>query len=373
MIDYHAHVAAVDATKDALGIASGLAAEAGAEAQRLRDITEQNLPFAWLGSCVDALLTFADPDGLELELLTKARGLWQRAVALYEELRTARIEFELALLRDDIEAPLDILNMGIDRLKRVRNDALDMEAELEAIRSEISQLRHVSTHPRQEDELSATWRWGDAFVGRRSWAFVRAMFAGAEDDHRTALAVGALAGYAGNVAGSAYLGHAVGGPRRLHRFRDRLARNTLGAWMRDRAATPAPGELAARIVEAVDPERHDPPELSPEIAQHIGQALAAAFPTRPPIDVALGFRRMIDHLERLEGFHMPAPPESPPIILGADGIAVTMEASAFDPGLKPQSLGGRVAGWAPGSRASARPPTLTRRLGRKEAAAGSCF
>lgn len=239
MIEYHAHVAAVAAAQDALSIMND-PEDSPEEAERLRHAAEQNVPLAWLGACIDALVTFADSDGLELDLLTKAGGLWRRALALYEEFRTARIEFELALLRDDIENPLEVLNMGIDRLRGVRNAALGMQAELDAIRAEVSSLRHIPAHQRQADQPSTSWGLGDAFIGRRSWAFVRAMFADAGDDRLTALAVGALAGYAGNIAGSAYLGHEVGGPRRLHRFRDRLARNTLGAWMHDQAATPAP-------------------------------------------------------------------------------------------------------------------------------------
>lgn len=346
MIDYHAHVAAVAATINALGLAAG-EDEAPETAQRLREAAEQNLPLAWLGSCIDALAAFASSDGHELDLLTRAGNLWQRAVTLFEEFRTARIEFELALLRDDIENPLEVLNMGIDRLKAVRNAALGMQAELDAMRAEIGQLRHVPGHLRQQDKPSADWSMADAFLGRRSWAFVKAMFDNAADDRLAALAVGSLAGYAGNVAGSAFLGHEVGGPRRLHRFRDRLARNTLGAWMHDQAATPTPGELAARIIEAADPQRRDPPELADDLARQIADALAAAFPSRPLADVQLGFRGMMDHLARLDGFRMPLPPETPPIILGADGEAVAIDASAFDPGIAPQDMGPGLTGGVP--------------------------
>ena len=354
MIEYHAHIAAVSATKDALGLAAA-AGDFTGEAQRLRDSIDQNAPLAWLGSCIDVLAGLAGSDGYELDLLTRAGSLWQRAVALFEEFRTARIEFELALLRDDIENPLEVLNMGIDRLKNVRNAALGMQAELEAMRAEVSQLKHIPEHLRQQDQPSPSWSAGDAFLGRRSWAFVRAMFGNVGDERLTALAVGALAGYAGNVAGSAFLGHEVGGPRRLHRFRDRLARNTLGAWMHDHAGTPASGDLAARIREAADPGRHDPPELSAELAQHIADALATAFPSREPLDVGLGFRRMIDHLERLEGFRMPKPPEAPPIVLGADGTPVPIEASTFSSDLKPQDLGPGLTGGVPSAGTTTEP------------------
>lgn len=346
MIDYHAHVAAVAATLEALGLAAG-DSQSPDEAARLRDAADRNLPLAWLGSCLDALTGLAGSDGYELDLLARAGGLWQRATALFQDFHTARIEFELALLRDDIENPLEILNMGIDRLKGVRNAALGMQAELEALRAEIAALKHLSAHPRQQDRPSAAWGAGDAFLGRRSWAFVQAMFRNAGDDRLAALAVGSLAGYAGNVAGSAFLGHQVGGPRRLHRFRDRLAQRTLGAWMHAHAATPAPGDLAARIVQAADSGRRDPPRLDDDLARQIAAALAAAYPSRPPVDVNLGFQRMMDHLARLDGFRMPPLPESPPVILGADGAPVPVEASAFDPALAPQDMGPGLTGGVP--------------------------
>lgn len=354
MIEYHAHVAAVGATMEALGLAAG-GAQSPEDAGRLRDAAGQNLPLAWLGSCIDALTAFAGSDAHELDLLTRAGGLWQRATALFQDFHTARIEFELALLRDDIENPLEILNMGIDRLKGVRDAALGMQAELEAIRAEIAALKHVPGHPRQQDQPSAAWGAGNAFLGRRSWAFVQAMFGNAGDERLAALAVGSLAGYAGNVAGSAFLGHQVGGPRRLHRFRDRLARMTLGAWMHGHAATPAPGELAARILEAADPQRRDPPRLADDLAAQIADALATAFPSRPPVDVNLGFQRMMDHLARLEGFRLPPPPEAPPIILGADGAPVPIDATAFDPALAPQDIGPGLTGGVPSGGTATQP------------------
>src|SRR6478609_1110294 len=102
MIEYDAAVAA---TQSALGLVSR-PADSPEKALRLRDITAQNLPFAWLGSCIDAIAALAESDGFELDLLTRAGGLWQRALTPCEEFGTARIEFDLAPLRDDIEDPL---------------------------------------------------------------------------------------------------------------------------------------------------------------------------------------------------------------------------------------------------------------------------
>jgi hypothetical protein len=136
------------------------------------------------------------------------------------------------------------------------------------------------------------------------------MLGAAAGERGHAFALGTLAGYAGHVAGSAYLGAVVGGPRRLHRFRDRLARNTLGTWLRREAPTPDTSELAHRL----RLDARDEAVLPADLKTQLETALGAAFPSRQTPDLDLGYRRMLEHLDLLGAFRLPPPPEPPPIV-----------------------------------------------------------
>jgi hypothetical protein len=323
MIEYHMHIAGVDASRQAL-YAAAQDANVAERANGLAAAIEQHRELAWLGSVIDALVFHAGSE-TETVLLSKCAKAWSKAVALYDELKTARIEFELALLRDDIENPVQVAQMGFDRLVRAQHASSAMLAELKGLQEEVATAPHLPSHARQADKPSSEWLAGDAFLGRRSLAFVQAMLARAGDSRGLALAAGAVAGLAGNVAGSAYLAHAVGGPRRLHRFRDRLARNTLGAWAHAQKETPASGEIASEILRGASAPGGDREELAPDLAAQIASAFADAYPTRPPIDVPNAFKRMIEHLSLLEAFGLPALPESPPLIEPAGGGLMPIE------------------------------------------------
>jgi hypothetical protein len=325
VIDYHGLCSALVASDGALSTAGG-DATIGPEAAGLQASLAELPNVARLGACVGPLLALSESD-TELDLLRRAAALWQRGSSVAEQLHTARIEFELSLARDDLPDALQVLDMGMQRLTGLHSDVKDLIADVTALQSEVTTLDHLPPHPRQADESSTAWGWANVFAGRRGFAFVAAMLASAQDERGRAFGAGALSGYAGHVAGSAFLGAVVGGPRRLHRFRDRLARNVLGVWLRRETATPRAGELAGLL--RVD-GRDDPPQMPADLAAQLEAALAEAYPSRPAADVQLGYRRMIEHLELLDSFALPPPPEPPPIVPAAGGGTGPIETQTFD-------------------------------------------
>jgi hypothetical protein len=325
VIEYHGLCSALVASDLALGAATGDATIA-AEAAGLEAALAALPDIARLGACAGPLLVLSESE-VELDLLRGASALWRRGAGAAEQLHTARVEFELSLARDDLPDALQVLDMGLQRIASLHAVVKDLIADVTALQSQVTTLNHLPPHPRQSDEPSAAWDWGNAFAGRREFAFVAAMLDGAQTERGRAFAAGALSGYAGHVAGSAFLGTVVGGPRRLHRFRDRLARNTLGVWLRRETATPHYGELAGLL--RLD-GRDDPPRMPADLANQLEAALADAYPSRPAAQIQLGYRRMIEHLELLDSFALPPPPEPPPIVPATGGGAGTIQTQTFD-------------------------------------------
>jgi hypothetical protein len=213
--------------------------------------------------------------------------------------------------------------------------AYAIQGEVNLLRNDVSSLTYLGAHPRQLDEQSSSWDWGSRLLGRRTDAFVRNLSRLAQNTPTRAFAFGALSGYGANAAGSTYLGHVVGGPRRSHRFRDRVARNSVGSWLaRKSPATPAPGEIANRI--RFGGRR---PVLPHAVEQLIKEALKKTFDLskmpQPP-DLQLGYRRMLQHLRLLDGFVRPPIPAAPqPVWLQK----IYGDPSNPPPSLRPQDIG----------------------------------
>ena len=211
-----------------------------------------------------------------------------------------------------------------------------MQAEVTRLRDDVSLLAHLPAHPRQLDEPASAWDWGNLLLGRRTDALVRNLSRLAHNPPTRAFAFGALAGYGANAAGSAYLGHVVGGPRRSHRFRDRIARNTVGSWLALKyLTTPAP----VKIAELVRFGGAHHPVLPSGVEQLLKDALEATFDlSRTPKlpDLQLGYRRMLRHLQLIDSFVHPAVPAVPQ---GVWPAKLYGDPSNPPPSLRPQDVG----------------------------------
>jgi hypothetical protein len=311
MLDYHARFAVLHELRTTIGATFAGDPSLAARVSDLLNAVATDEDAALLGACIDQLVAHAASDGVELDLLETAADLWTRGVSLYDQLGACRQGIEAALKNPTDPGSLANLQTAINGLDGLRGVAQQIAAEASSLKDAISPLPHLGAHPRQQDVPDKNWTWRDVFPARRTDAFVRAVFDRGRGGRGPAFAFGVLSGYAANVAGSAYLGAVVGGPRRAHRFRDRLARNTVGASLHEILKTPATADLAKRL-RYTGPT--GAPALPSEIASILQAAFAAAYPDRTPPDLDLGFSRMLRHLELLDVFKRPALPEPPPLI-----------------------------------------------------------
>ena len=208
------------------------------------------------------------------------------------ELGTIRADLEAALANPGDPGSADRFNNATVSVQNFAHTANVMRVEIDALRADVLSFPHLPPHPRQRDRTTDAWDWSNLSLGRRTDAFVRSLFRFANDQGTLAFANGAAASYGANVAGSAYLGHVVGGPRRTHRHRDRIARNAVGSWLATHhPAAMAPATMASRIT--FGPPGN--PTLPSELDALVRDALSDTFDlgrTPPLPDLQLGYQRL---------------------------------------------------------------------------------
>lgn len=312
MIDYRTHAVAMEGFQSTL--AGEVFVDPGAAAARddLLAAVSTDRGLATLGSLIDHLLRHAASDGAELALLERGAVLWQSGLTLFSTLSSSRAGVENALLNPADPASAGAFNSATTNLRLQGLEAAARLDEVEAFRQDVMKLAHIPEHPRQRDRKVSDWDWGNVFLARRTDAFVRTVFDLAGEPSLQAFAFGVLSSYTSNACGSAYLGQVVGGPRRSHRFRNRIAANTVGSWF----ALSNPDlrhltGLADLIRFGDDPAA---PVLPAAVEELIKKALSETYDlarTPPLPDLQLGYRRLIRHLELLDMFTLPASPTDP--------------------------------------------------------------
>ncbi|MGO4449090.1 hypothetical protein AB4Y96_09195 [Phyllobacterium sp. TAF24] len=316
MLDYHAHVTVLNGLLAALPPMAVGDPTLAAKIAELCSTAKTEPDAAVLGSLTGLVVDHAASDGTELNLLENAADLWARGMALYDELGLARQELEKALLKPTEPNSLQLAQSAMDRVKGLSSSALEISAEVDDLHAAISPLPHLTPHPRQADVPAKDWTWRDVFLGRRTDAFVRNVFENAKTPRAKSFALGTLSSYSGNIAGSAYLGSVVGGPRRTHRYRDRLARNTVGSWLHNLLKTPSTAELAKQISFVNANGDYAYPA---DLADCLQKAASASWPNRDAPDWNLGLRRTVQHLTLLDKFQRLPLPEPPPLELSKSG------------------------------------------------------
>ena len=327
MLDYQTHAAAFTVLELAFASAAGSAAQSpdhsGWAAAKTAVDTEPDC--ALLGTLLDHLLERCAGGGVthEHDLLETAAGLYHEAAALLTRAASVRSDFEKLVLQP-ATATVEKYTAVTADVERLKTDLTDLTSRFAAARSAYQPpYRHVAGHGATAGAPPSTWLWRDLVLSRRTDAVVTALRDAADGTSQTvAFAFGALAGYASNALGSAYQAHAVGGPRRSHPLRDRLASYAIGAHLQAAGATGTLTELRDRLSLGGG-------GLPAAIAAQIHAALRVAYPDGPadPPDLDHGYVTLLRHLELLDSFgRLPSPVDIDATLLTrilADGPAST--------------------------------------------------
>jgi hypothetical protein len=196
---------------------------------------EASYPFAVFGSVVDHLLAHAGPSDTEVLRLQQAHSIYIETRDFIQDLRNARDKFEKVAQQPVASTALSDYNAARASLASLAARYDPLVAKLQTFVWSLRPLRHLTHHPVAQDQPVKVWPWRDIVLSRRTGAFAaEVMQLGRKFGTSEALAfsIGVLASYIGNAIGSPYLLHGVGGPRRSHPYRDRLASYAVGSWMR---------------------------------------------------------------------------------------------------------------------------------------------
>lgn len=273
---------------------------------RLMPATKDRPDLALLGSVVDHLVWHAGSDGSELEDLRTVSILWGRGIDLYARVSQVRADMEDSLKNPSDPASTQLFSDAYARFLGTQKDFEEVSTATQAAKAKLTDMPHLRRpHPRQESLPIADWSWGDRFLGRCTYEFIRQL--PEDSDETRSLKAGVVASFLGNAAGSSLLAAVTGGPRRLHRFRDRLARNTLGTWV----AQNQPSISLSTIAEVLSfgAATPDSAVLPPSIKHAIDEALQSAYPGMTALgDLDAGLQRLVDHVRLLDTFALPAAP-----------------------------------------------------------------
>lgn len=327
MMDYHMHIAALSR------MSAFDPSDADDSGKPLIEALQANPDIARLGALVDHLMMHSDSDGKENATLEDAARIWAAGKGAYADLGDIQAQLERALGQDEPADALEVVNSAMARLRTVYGHLRDTRAEMGGLKDRLGSMDHLRPHPRQNDAPEPSWDWGNRFIGRRSRAFSGLLRDKANSERTRAFAAGASSNHICNGLGSAYLVDVVGGPRRLHRYRDRLARNSLGAHVHDALGTPTTSQLADSIDQGGTLSA-----LPDDIGELMRTCLAGAYADRPLPDLDAGFRSLVKHLRLLDQFERPDLPSPPNAIWSAYGPSPTDTMNVLA-NLKPQEWG----------------------------------
>jgi hypothetical protein len=356
MIDYFAHVSALRVCMAALAVAPPADPAHNAAVKNGLKAAKAEPGSAMLGAMVDHLLQYSQAQtSKELDLLRKASILFLSGLKVLKQFKDVLPDLEGGLTTPLAPKALDKYNAALSKVPVIHTDVKNLHADVKDFQKAFLS-NWMAPVGQQQDAPVNKWLWRDVFLTRRTTAFVAAAQALATTARQKAFAVGVFAGAAGNVFGSGYLNAVVGGPRRSHQLRHRLAAYSVGAWLRDNQ--PAIADSLASIRAALSFGETGTLTLPSDIETLANDALHIAYPSGTAAfpDLSVGYRNLMEHLSLLDQFTLPPVPAplnttltgelmTDGATLGADNIHPTGSGIGTNyPGIGPHEDAGAVCG-----------------------------
>lgn len=309
MIDYFSHVAALRVCLRAITSSQPPDPANPKAVPEAVLATDSAFGGAVLGALFDHVLQYSQSStSREIDVLVSAAKLFQEGSAILGQLSTVRPALEAGLTTPNAPGVLAAFNAASSELPNIATALQNLQTNLEAFQASFSG-NYMAPVGQQQDEPVQQWAWRDIFLGRRTTAFVANVQRSAATTRQKAFALGNLAGAAGNLLGSGYLNTVVGGPRRSHQLRHRLAAYSVGAWFRDHE--PQYAGTLVDIRQALNFPQQDPLTLPADLKILAQDALRRTYSeltsaALPDLDV--GYRLLKAHLGLLGDFTLPAVP-----------------------------------------------------------------
>ncbi|WP_406423545.1 hypothetical protein OHA59_49865 [Streptomyces sp. NBC_01589] len=363
MIDYCAHVLSLNAIRLTLdAVAPSTPHEDAWSATKTAVDAEPG--YALLGALIDHLVERSDGVEREHELLEEAASVYGLAADAMAQLAAFRTEFE-GMATSPASASVEQYREMIARLQSLQDSCSQQVDRIKEFRKgAMPPYSHIPPHGVSEDRPVESWLWRDVVLSRRTDALVRELAAtGDKSPAALAFSFGALTSYASNCIGSSYLATTVGGPRRSHRMRDRVARYAVGGWLRaktgDPTIWPSFANLREVLAQVPGPSTKLPDALKTQIIEALDRAFPAGAggPDAAP-DLRSGYAKLLRHLELLDSFpRLPIPPDIDATLLvrmlsddtvgGQDAADVLHDpmdpgTGSTDPSMGPPTTGGVV-------------------------------
>jgi hypothetical protein len=332
--DFHTSIASLRVAQRTLSAAIAAGRVPARAAPRLRAALAAAPDMAAFGALLDTTLYHCGPTQPELDLLTKAAGLWGRFRQLMGELAAVRGQFESLVANPNQPDVVGQTQSLASHIPRLGDDVKQWSDDATAFIKGLSQLTYLPEVGQSHDAPVGRWSWLDLATGRRTGALRAALLdraVASADQGAVAFACAAIAGYAGRLCASGYGTRVVGGPRRSHPYRSRLAARTVGAWVRQNypGDTVPLTDLGQRVAALLG----NPPAFPRAARAALAGAMADAYRgVAPAPDLDLAAARVAQHLQLLSILTMSDPGASPPVPVPAP-VSAAVQTAAQSRGL----------------------------------------
>jgi hypothetical protein len=321
MIDYFTHVSALKVSEAAI-TNSPLADPANQKgASEALSAVNAEPGSAILGSLIDHLLQYSQArTSSEINILKSAAVLFNEGRIILAKLAAVRLSLETSMATPTAPGASAAYNAALSEFPVIATDFQNLAQKFQTIQANFP-ADWLAPVGQQLDEPVSDWAWRDIFLGRRTTAFVANTQELATTTRGKAFSFGVFAGAAGNLIASAYLNSVVGGPRRSHTLRHRLAAYSVGAWLRDNE--PQYAGTLADIRTALLFGQSATPALPADLKTLAQAALLHTYLSDTPAlpDLETGYTNLLEHLRLLEDFSLPAAPAPPNNIVAGKIIA----------------------------------------------------
>jgi len=269
-----------------------------------------------IGALYLHLFEHAGSSDVEIVYLEDASALRAGMSDLFQRVGKVRATAEQLSQTPPSPEKYDILKSVLDDSKDLEGIAKTILDKSQKLLDKLKPTDYLETHPINL-EIS-NWSWHELLIARRTGAFVSNLEQAAinqapNNDEARAFVHGAFISYATHAVGSTYINDAVGGARRSHPYRQKLARNTVGAWYR----VNFPGEtLSLNELRDLVIRVKDEPAKVTLIEKLIADALKTTYPqlaNKPIPDVEAAISSMAHHLDLLTSFSPLALPPLTPV------------------------------------------------------------